>query len=411
VRRLRRALLLLCRGAFVVIVVLALVAHARLYHRPDSREVRAQLAFVRAALDRGEARGMQQLFPEGHLFSYVLYGLAWVEQGMAVPAGDPLRAQAAGQARWALDQALTDEARRPFNEELDPPFGVFYAGWTNWLRAGVLLLAPPDQRDPALAAAFGHACDQIGAAFTRAHTPFLPAYPGAAWPVDSAVAVASLRMHDRLGSPRFSAVIQRWREGTRARLDPASGLIPHRVDPTDGRALEGARGTSQAVLARMLAEIDPAWAAAQYAAFRRRLVTTRLGLPGVREFPAGVEGGGDVDSGPLVLGVSMSATVVMAGAARVHGDGELAAALAGTMEFFGLAFTWGGQKRYALGLLPVGDAFIAWSLGARRWSDDEPPAGHPRLLPLLWRLPIHLLTLALLAPLGWLLFRRRRSPA
>ena len=85
------------------------------------------------------------------------------------------------------------------------------------------------------------------------------------------------------------------------------------------------------------------------------------GLVGVREFPRGQSGVGDVDSGPLLLGVSASASAVTLAAARAVGDAELAADLDREAELLGLPLRWAGERRYALGLLPVGDAFLAWA--------------------------------------------------
>jgi hypothetical protein len=391
-----------------VLLVPAVVLNARLYATPGLDDARAQLRFVRAALDRGEARRMQSLFPEGFFFSHVLYGLAWIDQGLAAPVGYPLRVKATREARWALERATSEEGRQPFSASIDPPFGIFYEGWTNWLHAGLLLVEPAAERDPAGVAAFERDCDAIAKAFAGSGTPFLVSYPGQAWPVDSAVAIASLRVHDATLPPRFGAIIDRWLIATKQRLDPATGLIPHRVDALTGQPLETARGTSQSVIARFLVEIEPVWAGEQYGRFRSRFVVTRLGLPGVREFPAGVAGSADVDSGPLLVGVSLSASAVAAGTARLYGDRELATALSGTMECLGLPFTWSGQKRYAFGLVPVGDAFIAWSTGARRWTASGPAVRYPPLLPPLWRLPTHAITALLLGILFRLLFGRHR---
>ena len=68
------------------------------------------------------------------------------------------------------------------------------------------------------------------------------------------VAVASLRLHDHLAAPRFAEVRARWREQVQARLDPATGLIPHRALPKTGMPIEGARGSSQALLLRFWRE-------------------------------------------------------------------------------------------------------------------------------------------------------------
>ncbi|WP_031084530.1 hypothetical protein [Streptomyces sp. NRRL WC-3549] len=70
--------------------------------------------------------------------------------------------------------------------------------------------------------------------------------------------------------------------------------------------------------------------------------------------------------------MSLSATVVTLGAAQVQGDAPLAGALANYSELAGLPVGTPWTKRYAFGLLPVGDAFLAWSKAARPWVAAVP---------------------------------------
>ena len=372
--------------------------------------VRRQLAFLRAALDDGAAEDAQRLYPEGFFFLHALYGLAWVELGMRAPAGDLAgdRGTALREARWALRHLDSPQGRAPFDAGLSPPYGIFYQGWSTWLRGGVLSLQPAGHRDPGEEDRFARDCAAIAAAFDASGSPYLTAYPGQAWPVDSTVAVASLRLHDTLLPERFGATVRRWVAGVRQRLDPRTGLLPHRADPGTGEPLEVARGTSQSVIHRFLGDVDPGFAREQYLRFRDRYVVSPLGLgPAVREYPDGMDGPADVDSGPLPLGVSLSATVVTIGAAQVNHDDPLAGALAGYGELAGVPVGTPWTKRYAFGLLPIGDAFLAWSKTARPWVAPA-PAAPPAQLGWWWRVPL----LSLLAVLGaapWLpaLARRR----
>jgi hypothetical protein len=395
------------RPAAVVVSLAALVGVARLVVPvtagldDEPFGVHRQLTFLRAELDGGAGERAQELFPEGYFFAHVLYGLSWVELGHRGPAGG--RAEAAREARWALARLESPAGREPFSPGLTPEHGVFYRGWTNWLRGGLLTL----ERDPAELRRFAGDSAALGAAFDGAASPYLPAYPAQAWPVDSTVAVASLRLHDTLLPPRFTGTVSRWLAGVRERLDPRTGLMPHRVDPATGAPQEVARGTSQSVIHRFLVDIDPAFGAEQYLRFRDRYLVRPLGLgPAVREYPKGMDGPGDVDSGPLPLGVSLSATVVTIGAAQVNGDERLAGALANYGELAGLPIDTPRTKRYALGLLPIGDAFLAWSKTARPWiagPPDPPPAG----VPWWWALPLLSLLLAVgVAPWAlWLVSR------
>ena len=369
----------------VVLTLIAAVAVVRLTTPQTRSGVRAQLTFLRGELDDGAATRAQELFPEGYFFLYALYGLAQVDQGNVA------------EARWALDHLDTAEGRAPFSPELTPAYGVFYAGWTNWLRGGVLSLG----EDPALAERFSSDSKLLAAAFDASPTPYLQAYPGQAWPVDSTVAIASLRLHDKLRPPAYAGTVARWLEATRRRVDPATGLLPHAADPVTGAPADGARGTSQSIIQRFLIDIDPAFARDQYLRFRELFVVRPLRLgPAVREYPVGTDGPGDVDSGPLPLGVSLSATAVTLGAAAVQGDRRLAGALANYGELVGVPVSTPWSKRYAGGLLPIGDAFLAWSKTARPWVAAA-PAPLPPDLSRWWRLPF-LAFLALITLLFWL---------
>jgi hypothetical protein len=402
---LRRAASALYRVFALLLTVVLLVINARLYTGAKVDDVPAQLHFIRSALDAGAGSDMQGYFPEGYFFSHVLYGLAWVNVGLS-DAG--FREEALREARGSLAQLESNEGRAPFSPALNPPYGVFYNGWTNGLRGGILKLQPPNARDPDEVAAFEETAAALGTAFDASNTPFLQAYPGQAWPVDSTVAVASLRLHDTLFEALYSDTIQRWLASVKAHLDPATGLLPHRVDSETGGMLEGARASSQSVITRFLPEIDPVWGREQYRRFRDTFVTTVAGIPGVLEYPRGINGAGDVDSGPLLAGVSLSATVVTVAAARVEGDVDLYEPLLDVGEALGLPVTLGDSKRYAFGALPVGDAFLAWAKSAVPWTYVPAEANFPAVLPGWWRLPWHGVTVLLLALVWWPVVRWMR---
>jgi hypothetical protein len=364
-----------------------LVFNLRLHRVPGDPDLSRQLVFLRGALDRGEAQAMQRLFPEGYFFSHLLVALTELER-VQDPA-DP-RATLALSAAARAHQALTSpQGTGIFSPELTPPYGIFYQGWLAWLEVEQLRLGGTSS------AAVDRRLDAIALAFSD-QGPFLEAYPGQSWPCDNVVALAALSARDRLLPPRYAEVRRAWIAALRAEGE----LLPHQARP----AVSPPRGSSQSLIQRFLPVIDAEWAAQAYPAFRRRLVTTRLGLPGVVEHEGG-GGLGDVDSGPLLLGVSMSATVVGLAAARAHGDRPLAQALAGTMEAFGWPIGF-SEKRYALGLVPVGDAFVAWAYG----TPEAPPQEVQDNLHFTTA-PIHGLStlLLLLIPLAWS-WRRRTPP-
>lgn len=356
-----------------LVLLLSLLATARtalVAYGPaaDEDDLVAQIRFLDRAIAEGEDRRMQQFFPEGRFFTVVLTALA----ESSTPQADlrVLRERLA-----VLDSA---DLTAPFGTGLTPEHGVFHAGWT-------LLLATEIARrssDPDDLAAVRERADGVAAALTSEPSGFPTSYPGQRWPCDAVVAAAALARADALSpTPAWSQALARWRYAVLAALDPATRLLPHQVDAR-GRALDGPRGSSQAIIQTFWPDValrldgnpDPA----TWQRFVRAFVDRRAGLVGVREYPRDVTGASDVDSGPLVLGISASASAVALAAARRAGDIDLAEALDREAELLGLGLTWGGQRRYAAGVLPVGDAFLAW---ARSQPTGVP---HPSEAPAPW---------------------------
>jgi len=301
----------------------------------------------------------------------------------------------------------SSEARSTFDAQLEPPYGAFYAAWSLYLLAAYIRSAGILEVPQELLASFEAECARFSAALNRNESPFLPSYPHASWPADTAVGVAALGIHDATLQPRYFDTIARWVARARLRVDPQLGALSHAADSVTGAPTGGVRGSSLALMSRVLIDADPEFAAEQYAVLRRDFVDYRWGVPGVREHPRGVAARGDVDSGPIVLGYSGPAVVVGAAAARVHGDESLAGILLAAVEVGGVPIEVGSGRRYAAGLLPVGDAFIAWSrssIPARKVEWDP-------VLPRWWALPAHALSAAMAAILlvQVLRFRTARS--
>ncbi|MBK9194191.1 MAG: hypothetical protein IPO17_04210 [Flavobacteriales bacterium] len=101
----------------------------------EDEALKEQLAFLEPRVRDGLAAEMQQLFPEGRVFTYALYGLAWCGLAERLSASDALRTHAQREALWAYAQIDSRLCWSQFPKEAAPEFGVFYAGWRNYLLA------------------------------------------------------------------------------------------------------------------------------------------------------------------------------------------------------------------------------------------------------------------------------------
>lgn len=204
----------------------------------------------------------------------------------------------------------------------------------------------------------------------------LETYPGETYPVDNAAVVASIALHGLATGADHEAALDRWRASFPALRDPADGLLYQRVDARTGVALDHPRGSGTALAVYFLSFGLADQSAALYDALRGALRPRWgvLGFQATLEYPSGVGGPGDIDSGPVVLGVSVSATGFTIGASKAHADRETFAGRWATAYLFGAPVDRGGARNFALGG-PLGDAILfamltarparAWSGGAR----------------------------------------------
>lgn len=194
-------------------------------------------------------------------------------------------------------------------------------------------------------------------------------YPGETYVADNAVVVACLALAQRVFGDMRVEVTRPWVRRVRADfLDPDTGLMVFRLSG-DGRVVEPSRGSGVAWGIFYLSYADPKFALEQYEKMRAVLGDTALfsRVHGIREYPVGFGGAGDVDSGPVILGLSPSGTgFAIAGATLARDDGHKLEWLR-TAELVGTTMGTDGQRRYVFAPL-VGDAILLAMRTTTPWS-------------------------------------------
>ncbi len=148
---------------------------------------------------------------------------------------------------------------------------------------------------------------------------FVETYPGERYPVDNAAGIAALSLHQRSSGQECSAEVTAALEAMRGVRDPTSGLLIQAVG-ADGAARDAPRGSGTFLSAWFLQRADPDLARELYESGRDVLGGSLLGIRAMREYPPGQQGRGDIDSGPLIMGYSVSATGFALGGASAFGD-------------------------------------------------------------------------------------------
>jgi hypothetical protein len=192
-------------------------------------------------------------------------------------------------------------------------------------------------------------------------------YPGEAYPPDISMVAGSIALHDCALGLSERPFMPAWRRTFARYVDPDSGLLYQAADAATGTPLGPPRGSGTAIAAYSLAFADRALSAHLYAGLRRQAVNL-LGFGMMREYPAGHVGSGDIDSGPVLFGVGVSATGFALAAARLHRDDALFTRLYRTAELFGVPLGDSTSRHFMSGG-PLGNAILlAMTTATPEWS-------------------------------------------
>ncbi len=351
----------------IILLIMILVINVKLHDTSELNivnndtmnvEVLAELRGLKFAIANNADEDMQQLFPEGFVFMNALYGLAWCNFIEGINPASEYFNEGRQEIQKACNKINSAYGRSSFDENLQIPYGAFYAGWSTYLLGKKLQLEQPGTGNPDEVNFFKNQCLLISGAIQTKTFPV--SYHGGAWPADAMMCIAALSLHDKIYSPLFKDVIGAWIAQVKAKLDH-QGLIPHAVDATTGEPTENARGSSQSLMLIFLREIDSQFADQQFSIYETKFPDIRLGLCGVREYPQNGPGAGDVDSGLVMFGMGSASTIVGVGTMYQFNKNDEGDKIRQTVEALGFPLKFSSRKIYLFGALPMADAFICWA--------------------------------------------------
>lgn len=191
-------------------------------------------------------------------------------------------------------------------------------------------------------------------------------YPDECWLFCNTVALAAIRMSDVLDDTDHAAFLSSWVQTAKAKLvETQTGILisAFGVDGTPSPAAFGPEGSTIWMSAHMLEIVDPEFARDQYDRAREALGDNFLGFGYSREWPRGLEGSMDIDSGPVVpfLGASASASGLAVLGAAAFEDQDYLGSLMVSLECGGFPSEQEGRLRY-LASNQVGDAVLLYAM-------------------------------------------------
>jgi hypothetical protein len=226
-----------------------------------------------------------------------------------------------------------------------------------WLGYVALALSMHRLVDPAFPHAEIHdrLIKTLRARIETSATGLFQTYPGETYPVDVSASVGAIALHAKATGGNVTTFVARWVSAMRTRfVDPKSGYLAQSA-VGDQAGIPRASGTAFA--AYMVGFADRTFAKELFDALRRNGDTELIGFSTIDEYPDGVQGTGDIDSGPVILGASTSGTGFTIASARRFHDRALFTRLHRTATLVGLPFSNGNRKGYAVGGL-LGDAIL-----------------------------------------------------
>ncbi len=408
--QLNHILKLLVRLVLMLPILWLCFFNASLYYDPGFKESSAaevkynedvyhQLNFLKLKLAEGAGEEMQTIFPEGFIFINVLYGLTWCELIKGQVENTDLYQEGIQEITSTIAKMDSREAKRIFPEELPLKYGAFYRGWSNYLLGKKIGLQSEEHREEGEVELFKQNCQDINEAIITSTSPYLESYKSQKWPADGVIAVASLKLSDQVFKEnQYEKTLEEWLGKVKAKLDKETGLIPHAVHYRTDEAIEGARGCSQSLILNFLKDIDESFAEDQFQKYKNLFLTRRVGMPGIREYPKGTFGLGDVDSGPVIFGVGGAASIVGQRTMGRYGEWSVYKQLRNSIESFGMGINIGTEKKYLFGKLPMADAFIAWSNSIEGAEVEQVATGS-------WRIIAQLLSILLVLMIGFFIFK------
>jgi hypothetical protein len=321
------------------------------YSKPSSGDAEDRLLYLEDRLQH-TSPGTSMTEGEWFLVSLSMTGLAEANLAYAHPE---TRADRLRHVEWLTERALASDARqfdtRPWGSDalqtLDSNEGhVGYLGHLGLL-LGIECTLGGNQHQLQRQ----QVNQTLERRFLAARDGLIATYPKQFWVPDNAVALAAVAISDRCDGRAPPQVLSRWP------IDPRTHVF--QFTPHMGGRASGAGWNSI-----YLPLVDEQVASEQFAAAQDAFGWSHLDLAAWREYPHGVSGSGDSDSGPLVFGLSPAGTgFAIAGATR--SDPALAAAMLRTAEAAGFSVPWGG-RHYLLAPL-VGEASVLAAKTAIAW--------------------------------------------
>lgn len=308
-----------------------------------NRSIENQINYLSNILDNGYDNELQNRYPEGKLFSNAILAISTIEY---CNKKENFGKKYSTIVDRCIQRIQSHRATQHFNPNLIPKYGMFYNGWLN--------LVCSTYKESQL---FKYSNMQANVRETSSKIEnriyntlsdrmrLLDSYAGASWPADNLVAISSIS-HDSLQAAWIKVIFKT------ATHD--SGLIHH-----EGSEPSVIRGSSNALITYCLGQSEYRDIEKYNEVFHSVFIDEYLAVQLVKENEDG-SNSMDVDSGPVVLGYGVSATIMNIKTQASLGNTQSKFTWA-AMNTIALPVNVFNKKYYLLKKEPMLDLFMLWA--------------------------------------------------
>ncbi len=242
--------------------------------------------------------------------------------------------------------------------------GHAYLGYSN-LALSMLRLLHPNTR---FAKLHDDLTEALALRLSKSPHALFETYPSEAYPADVSMVAGSIALHDCATGAPERPWWPAWKKALSTWIDPASGLLYQAGNANSGQPMAPPRSSGTALAAFALSFVDKPLSKKLFGGLSRAREHF-LGFGGINEYPRDYDGQGDIDSGPVVLGLSVSATGFTLASAKLHGDRQLFLQLHRTADFWGVPVKHNQGARYMSGG-PIGNSILlAMTTATWKWEN------------------------------------------
>lgn len=307
----------------------------------QSRSIENQISYLKERIEKGEDDNQQLYYPEGKLFSNAILLLSIIEWESKKVKVNQSNIEFIDKT---IIKLLSQETRENFHEFMEPKYGAFYLGWTNFVMkkfidSGIFRFSNNKEY---ILTQHKDLSDTIVKAFMNRNIN--DTYQGGAWPADNLVCVASIN---------DSVIIRNWTNFIINYSKGNNDMFPHKFSET----LES-RGSSMALMTYFINHFDKELAEKQNVALSKHFLCRKLGINFIKENKEG--NFSDVDSGPVFFNIGSVATIM-----NIKTQNELKKPNQiltwASLNIAGLPINLFGQKYYLFKKVFMFDVFMLWT--------------------------------------------------